>query len=110
MSLTVRKVNVQNLTNKKYISARKTRNFALLPAALNLGFAMSEASAHNLPTMTFLAIQGFVFLKVAEKAINTMLEHRTDYYKIVNRSIGLKIAKYKNLASKVAEDSDKLTK
>jgi hypothetical protein len=92
------------------LAARKARNFALVPAALNIGFAMSEAASKDLPTTAFLAMQGFVFLKVAERAINTMLEHRNEYYKILNRAMRLKIAQYKNIMPDISKESDKLLK
>ena len=56
------KINLNTkLINKKYIYAKYQRNIMLVPTLMNLGFAASEATAHNGPTTCFLAIKEWFF-------------------------------------------------
>ena len=92
------KVNFEtNLINKKYIYAKLQRNIMLIPAAANIGLAASEAMSHNGPTTTFLTLQGFVLLKIAEKAINRMLQYKGEYYKILERAININRIRQANI-------------
>ena len=96
------KINIETpLINKKYIYAKLQRNIMLIPAAMNIGFAASEAMAHNGPTTTFLTLQGFVLLKIAEKAINKMLEYKGEYQKIVERAININKIRQANISKKI---------
>ena len=88
------------LTNKKYMLAKVKRNMMLAPAVANLGIAAMEAHSHALPTTLFFGGFCLLFLKAAEKHINTMLEHRAGYKEIVHRAIGIQIVKLEN---KIAE-------
>ena len=92
------KINLETpLINKKYIYAKLQRNIMLIPAAMNIGFAASEAMAHNGPTTTFLTLQGFAFFKIAEKSINKMLKYKGEYQKIFERAKHINEIRHANL-------------
>ena len=93
------------LTNKKYMLAKVKRNMMLAPAVANLGIAAMEAHSHALPTTLFFGGFGLLFLKAAEKHINTMLEHRADYKEIVHRAIGIQIVKLENILSSIEKNN-----